>query len=219
VATLVAHVIRELTMSYILDALKKSDLDRLRNATPALATVHSEFHARRGARIGQPWSTLLVLTLGAGAASGVWWALGHPVPYTASAPAVETPSVVPAAAPGAGVATGQEEAMDPVAAAVALASHPDPVLSEEESFPPAEELPELLEIWQLTEAEQRYLQELEVTLHIHSPDPAQRTVIINGLRAREGQPLGQDLQLEEITADGLIFRFQGRRVHLATVGQ
>ena len=75
----------------------------------------------------------------------------------------------------------------------------------------------LLEIWQLSDAEQRFLQELKVSLHIYSSEPLQRTVIINGFRVREGQPLGQDLSLVEITADGIIVDFQNQRVHLATV--
>jgi hypothetical protein len=72
----------------------------------------------------------------------------------------------------------------------------------------------ILELWQLTEAEQRYLQALDVTLHVHSSDPMQRAVIINGLRAREGQDLGEALRLAEIVPDGLILEFQGQLVHL-----
>ncbi|MBK7171466.1 MAG: general secretion pathway protein GspB [Gammaproteobacteria bacterium] len=83
---------------------------------------------------------------------------------------------------------------------------------------PAPPLPAaLLEIWQLSEAEQRFLHELKVSLHVYSSEPLQRTVIINGFRVREGQPLGQDLSLVEITADGIIVDFQNQRVHLATV--
>jgi hypothetical protein len=73
----------------------------------------------------------------------------------------------------------------------------------------------LLELWQLTEAEQHYLQGLDVSFHVHSNDPAQRAVIINGLRAKEGQSLGEDLRLSEIVPDGIVLEFQGQFVHLA----
>lgn len=94
-----------------------------------------------------------------------------------------------------------------------LPSQPEPVLAESSPEPALG----LLEIWQLTEAEQRYLGALNVSMHVFSTEPSQRTVIVNGLRAREGQSLGQDLRLLEITPDGLIVDFQGQAVHLATL--
>ena len=73
----------------------------------------------------------------------------------------------------------------------------------------------LLELWQLTDAEQKYLQGLDVSFHVYSTDPAKRAVIINGLRASEGQALGEDLRLAEIVPDGIVLEFQGQFVHLA----
>ena len=64
---------------------------------------------------------------------------------------------------------------------------------------------------------QVFLQGLQVSMHVYSVEPRQRTVIINGFRVREGQPLGQDLALLEIVPDGVVVAFQQKRVHLSTV--
>ncbi len=188
-------------MSYILDALRKSDQERQREVAPALRSVHAQFNSagqHRARRLR--WVSVAALVL-AGIGVGAWLGGGQLRGWFAAP--IETPptaitgNVPPEAAP----------------VPVAVAQPVQPAVVE-----PAPPLPAaLLEIWQLSEAEQRFLHELKVSLHVYSSEPLQRTVIINGFRVREGQPLGQDLSLVEITADGIIVDFQNQRVHLATV--
>jgi Type II secretion system protein B len=129
--------------------------------------------------------------------------------------------------PAMPIAVEQAPAAPPASSAASLeedggtAAPADPVVTgngsePQTAAPPASVSREgLLELWQLTEAEQKYLQGLDVSFHVHSNDPAKRAVIINGLRAREGQSLGEDLRLAEIVPDGIVLEFQGQFVHLA----
>jgi len=198
-------------MSYILDALKKSDRERQSQAVSSLARPQSEFHARQGeGPRGAVWlmaGSLVIASGVVGALIAMNWHAAQDAPDIA---AVEAPAtaVAEASAP-TDAGTGIEAVATPMAATVAPAD-----TAVEDITAPATGL---VEIWELTEAEQRYLGALEVSLHVHSSEPAQRTVIVNGLRAKEGQSLGQDIRLLEITPDGLIVEFRGRHVHLATV--
>lgn len=208
-------------MSYILDALRKSDRDRRRNVPPVAADARPEFRAGPPVR-----RSGLVRALGMGAlvaigvAAGAWIAR-EPAP-TAVVPLADTRiPVLPAAGadptPDAASATGPAESGAPSVISPGAAPPTPAVESPAQAATadePRERPPGPLELWQLTDAEQRYLQGLDVSFHVYSPDPVQRAVIVNGLRAREGQSLGEDLRLAEIVADGVILEFQGQLVHL-----
>jgi len=55
------------------------------------------------------------------------------------------------------------------------------------------------------------LPRLNIDLHVYSPDPAQRFVVVNGQRLREGEALREGPTLERITADGVVLNHQGTR--------
>jgi len=59
------------------------------------------------------------------------------------------------------------------------------------------------------------LPELSISLLFYSKQPERRRVSVNGRMMREKEPLEKDLVLEEITPDGVIFSFQGKRFHKA----
>ena len=213
-------------MSYILDALKKSDRERPRDGAALPLHEVPAFRVRpRGARRGGIIAAVVLLALTAGVA-GAWIArsVGEARQQAIGTTAAVVIPVVPAAAEVGAQADASLKA-DSAARASTLMSQPpvDNVAiaatgesSLSSSAPGASVTREgLLELWQLTEAEQRYLQGLDVSFHVHSNDPAQRAVIINGLRAKEGQSLGEDLRLAEIVPDGIVLEFQGQFVHLA----
>ena len=58
---------------------------------------------------------------------------------------------------------------------------------------------------------------LEFSAHVYSTNPQQRSIVINGRFMEEGDHVASDLYLSEITADGAIFDFQGRRFHQRVV--
>jgi hypothetical protein len=52
---------------------------------------------------------------------------------------------------------------------------------------------------------------LNIDLHVYAADPAQRFVIINGQRVREGGALKEGPAVERITEDGAVLNYQGTR--------
>jgi general secretion pathway protein B len=71
--------------------------------------------------------------------------------------------------------------------------------------PPPGELPGALEVG---------LPELTVDLHIYADDPAKRAVFINGRRYTQGATIAEGPLLEEITRDGAVLSYRGRRFQL-----
>jgi len=215
-------------MSYILDALKKSDRERQREAP--LMPLHEvpAFRSRpRSSRRPLIMGAVVAASLSIGAA-GLWaFRSGEEAKKAAAAKTIAALPipVVPAASGAAMTASDGGAVTVSPTASVSLASgastQAEVADDSSGSMPAATEVPVsstregLLELWQLTEAEQVYLQRLDVSFHVHSNDPQKRAVIINGLRAREGQSLGEDLRLAEIVPDGIILEFQGQSVHLA----
>ena len=60
------------------------------------------------------------------------------------------------------------------------------------------------------------LPELVLNLHIYDPAPANRSVLLNGQRLREGEYTPDGVRLERITADAVILEASGRRFRLGT---
>lgn len=61
---------------------------------------------------------------------------------------------------------------------------------------------------------QRQLPELAVTIHVYSPDESQRILFINNREYRRGDQVLDGLRLEEIVADGAVLSFRGERFKL-----
>ncbi len=176
-------------MSYILDALKRSERDRRLRRGPIARSIHDEAAAVPAPRSLRPLllgSAATLLLLGAAAAA---WLL-----VTAQQEPLQEPA--PAAAQGRAVAAP--------AATVPEAPRPETTV----------DAGRVLEVWELGPAEQDYLRDFDVSMHVYSTDPAQRAIVFNGLRVAEGQSLGADLRLRRITADGIVVEWQGRAVRL-----
>lgn len=94
-------------MSFILDALRKSDAERQRQSAPGLADIR---YARPQAR-RSPWLPLLVVVLVANLGFMAFqWGRSGPVPTAAPAASVASPATLPgpavSAAPGPGAVVG-----------------------------------------------------------------------------------------------------------------
>lgn len=61
---------------------------------------------------------------------------------------------------------------------------------------------------QLPYAVRREIPQIALTMHMYSADPERRFAIINGVRARDGQPLEGGLEVVEIRPDGVLIRFK-----------
>ncbi len=218
-------------MSFILDALRKSDADRQRAVTPGLADVR--YAARRHRR--NIWLPILVVVLAANTVvMGLWWFGRDADPAPAAAPAAAPVAVAPAAPameprpvadlrPLAREAEFGEPQLEPEVPSefepTAMAPTPElpPVT------PPATPTPSrILASDDLPTAEQLIgsgtlkSPMLNLDLHVYSDQVANRFVIINTRKYREGAQLTEGPTVETINPEGVILAIEGRRFTLSS---
>ena len=98
---------------------------------------------------------------------------------------------------------------DPVAAVSIPAATAPAELAPPSPGAPAEVLPLM---YQLPYATRKDLPKLELTMHVFSPIPEERFIVLNGKRYTLETPApGPDLNLLEIVADGAVMEFRGQR--------
>lgn len=197
-------------MSYILDALRKSDQQRQHGQTPTLgnAPLPAAHPVPRGMPKWLPLSLLALLLISAGLAIGIlrpWQAA--PLPPEPLAP-VAAPSQ-PAPEPERVPVQVQTQTPAPV-----LATAPKPADSAAaEVIPPppivAVQAPPTAVVKATSNTQPP--PPVRMTVHAYSNDPGDRLVGINGRMLREGQEIEAGFKVERITPDGAVLNFQGRR--------
>ncbi len=230
-------------MSFILDALKKSESDRQRQSGPALFEVKV---APR--RAGLPsWAVAIGVLLGINLIIVMWMLLRHPArPEAANAAA---PVAAPAAAgiPAPAPQPAMPSAPVPAAAAPAAASVPTPVANaaQAQGLPPAtaaaggsadsnpEDLAPAAEPAPLLGSHVKrgtaegvplyqdaavvpgtHIPPLRLDLHVYAARPEERFVMINMKKLREGDSLPEGVRVESITPEGTILSYSGSRFML-----
>ncbi len=233
-------------MSFILDALKKSETERARQSGPALLEARVVPRAR-----GVPlWATLIGIVLLANLALLGWVLLrkdkprdtGVPPAAAVAAPvaapvqvtpAAPVPAPAPAQAPAA-VAESRllpplpepaapaeaarvtevnpadyQPAQPPERRAPAPAAHPQ---ADETSIAADGALPTAADLAGIG------VPELRLALHVYDANPANRYVLVNSQRAREGDTLNDGVRVERIDPQAVILSFRGRRFRLLPGG-
>ena len=226
-------------MSFILDALRKSDAERQRAVAPGLTDVR--YAARRSRR--NIWLPILVAVLAANVVfMGVQWfgrAGVRPAPELAvSGPAASgqpvaapTPAAEPAPATDIRALAREAEFGEPLLEpSVASELGAVPVAEEEtelaSSAPPPDPAtpptPSRIRAGDgLPTAEQVIgsgalnIPILNLDLHVYSENAANRFVVINTRKYKEGGQLTEGPTVESITRDGVILASQGRRFTLS----
>jgi general secretion pathway protein B len=208
-------------MSFILDALRKSEHERERRALPGLVEAPLSRSSRPLLRwVVAGFAALLVVNLAV-----LGYVLWRPSPVAASAPRAVAPEPAAAPAPRGVVPdvrplSSEANADDP---GETLDLPPVPMKSEApaavaETMPanarPAA-TPAAPLLRQLPAAVAGALPPLNLDLHVYSPVAAQRFVIINGQRLREGGTLREGMQVEAITPTGVVLTHQGTRFMLS----
>ncbi|MDE2349708.1 MAG: general secretion pathway protein GspB [Gammaproteobacteria bacterium] len=224
-------------MSFILDALKKSEAERQRQIAPGLMVPAT---AQRGRRL-PPWAVAMLglLALNLLVLGAVFMRRKPAVAPTASPTAAPT-AVVPASAaritataPTAPTAPARRDATTddaplyapevPVAAAdnpivaaararlgttTAAASAPPRVSAADEESTPAATLPSIATM-HFTGADA--LAPLHLDVHVYAADPAARFVFINAHKYIEGQALREGPRVVRIRRDGVVLEYHGKR--------
>lgn len=223
-------------MSYILEALKKSERERQLGAVPrpeaAVAATRADSRSR------WPWLLSAVLLLNAGIL--LWLVLRPAAPPVASAtsaaPVAATPAGVEqnAAPTPAPAEPPEEEAVaqrpqpeprpepapksasepEPAPAAVATAPARGSVqwMQQPEGAEPAAPAASRAPHWdELGASEKNGLNRPDLDVHVYAETPAQRFVLIGLKRYREGERLDSGGRLAAITPEGVIIEARGIR--------
>jgi len=192
-------------MSFILDAIKKSDQQRQRGATPTLLTVPAATVESRQPAVFMYWG-LAAVTLSAGIAIG--WL--RPWQAEKTAPAI-MPAMPPQTAHGPQTPTLQPapQAQEKFAGIPRKAA-PASVPEQRVQAVPANAAPEpaAMALRDLPPAVRREIPELRLSMHAYSPRPEARIVSINDRLLHEGDSAADGVKLEEITPDGMIFSYK-----------
>lgn len=204
-------------MSFILDALKKSETERQQQGNAEFATVPV-----KTTRAGTPrWIWIIAALLVINIAAMLGLALRPDTPPVASVPTTRdvTPEVT---APAENVPV--ETFADRIAEArdtqpdVAVAAAPptrtrtvEPEVAPPEAGTVTTDVPSLIE---LQTAGRVQVAPLHLDIHVFSYVPSERFVFINMNKATEGAVLDEGPRVEEITVDGVVLRFQGETFKL-----
>lgn len=218
-------------MSFILDALKKSEIERQRQSMPGLMDAPTSLRRGRlplwaillGCLLAINILVLIVVLMRNGGPSAATAARRDTSPAGAKPAAVEehfSPlSQAPVYAPEIPVppaATASNESVGTLPAPHVIAQRaaphafrrPDPVLTDEEPSDNDEVLPSINEV-NLTGAQA--LPELHLDVHVYATRPADRFVFINMRKYKEGSTLQEGPVLERIRRDGVVLNYQGVR--------
>ena len=199
-------------MSYILDALRKSDQQRRRNAAPTLLTLQpSAVVRKRPAYV--TYGLLAVILIGGGVVIG-WLRPWQSEPATVKP--VESKPIESKPVPAA-----------PAASEIASQVKPDNVLPEANSLasgktaPPPERRVDIaaadaagetvVEMEKLPTSIREEVSKITISVHAYSNTPGKRLVGIGRRILHEGDYVIPGLKLEEITPDGMILGYKGYR--------
>lgn len=213
-------------MSFVLDALRKSEHERQRQLGPGI----TELPVARPRRPA-PWTSIaigvlvllnaVVLALLLRDAPAVA-PVAAPAPPPATGPIVATEPARPAVTGPPAATPPLRSLLDeaaPAAAAVAPPPAPDPTLVPV-AAPPAPRSPVSAAttaddpppaIGELPAEATAGLPQLTIDLHIYTDDPARRAIFVGGRRYQQGGTLAEGPTVREITRDGAILDWQGRR--------
>jgi hypothetical protein len=222
-------------MSFILDALKKSESERHRHSGPVLMDVRIAPPRRRL----PTWAWVIAGVLLVNLLLLVWllWlAPGRtPAPTAPAATSpVASPTAPPAAAPQIGVAPAVPSVSAPAVAIpqttapaglppAAMNQSPPPAVGPNPAAAAGTDPTEPIDTTNLPRVQDLIaagaaLPELRLSLHVYDPLPANRYVLLNGTRLIEGGFTADGLKLVQITPAGVVLEWRGRRMFLSASG-
>ncbi len=226
-------------MSYILDALKKSDQERQQGTSPHLYSIHSaalpgrnfaqlQLRRRRWLLVG---GVLLFFTC-----LGIFLFLNRQnAPPDSTVPNSPPTTTVKQPAKEVVRQNGNQPAQQVIRQGAAksddnlsqvIIKENSAVLQsiavEKTTLPPAqvvakEDAPSSFpQLNDLSAALQTEIPELQFAGHTYSEDPTQRMIIINGQILREGNTIAAGTHLAQITREGVVIDFKGTRFLVKT---
>lgn len=208
-------------MSFILDALKKSESERHRNSGPVLMDVRIAPPRRRL----PAWAWIIIAVLAVNLLVLVWllWlAPDRAAPAqsaAATSPAQAAPQTLPVPAPAATppAASAMPEPALPPAAPPPVS--PQPTVAPAAAMPPGPALDvAALGRYKDLVSSGISMPTLQLNLHVYDAAPASRYVMVNGARLREGETAPDGLRVLQITPTGVALEWRTQRFFLAAGG-
>lgn len=217
-------------MSYILDALKKSEQERGHGNIPDVQTIHSSSLNYRSEKKAY-WPYILIAAVVLNLLAIIYFIVNRQAPEAMNASTqqenVLTPTITKNdAAPektkvnetpaiiindeNKNTATGQAgiDATITTNKNTAPAKETETVEIKTREVT-AESDSRILEFYELPESIKQNLPSFVISAHVYSTNPLQRSIVINNNFLEEDEYVLDDLILHEITPDGAIFNYKG----------
>jgi len=194
-------------MSYILDALKKSDKERQQGEVPGIDSIHDRFpsgghHSPGTQKNFLPMAVAIILFVSIPLAAWYWYTdfyrpdekivVINEVISPVTPPDVKVKDQVPTVTPPAPLPN--------INTTVLKIPKPESIRQEPEK--------------EMALLQREKLPELHFAGHTYSDDPAKRMIIINDTILREGQRVDESITLTEITWTGVILDYNGQRIEM-----
>lgn len=194
-------------MSYLLDALRKSEEERLKNqkrpARAGFTFIRDEAPSRKSKNIFGLILTSFMLAIALILGAGWWWSQSDTAVSDVSATAE------PFTAPGADMV--KDKSPPPIPVQKTIPQPPSVVAEKTQAEPPALPLAEIPYLTEMSIDFQQKIPRLQFSGHVYSPEPSLRLIMINDAVIREGGLIEAELVLEEITTDGVVISLSGTR--------
>ena len=154
-------------------------------------------------------------------------ALPEPLPENKPEPVAVAPALAPAAAPVAAAAVPPAAtataapAPEPQVPLATAAAPPQPAVVPAAADAPAAQpaTSAVPLVWELPVATRRELPPMQLSMHVYAVDPARRFAWVDDKRVSEGSPLKNELDVVEITPEGVVLEFRGQRFLLPRAGR
>ena len=208
-------------MSYILDALNKSEQEKTETKTPGLNTVHQRVE-RPDSRTPQRWQIIVgvILTLNV-AALAAWYFISSDSADTEMSvqppPRSSLPAIIentPTASRSQSQSVERQRPQSPTVVRPESARNTRQV----QQAMPIQRAPATVPRTVTVDARTR-LAAIRFSSHIFAADQALRMVVVDGQRMKEGDTLSGGIRLEQITEDGVIFQHDGTRYPIDVLSQ
>lgn len=212
-------------MSYILEALKKSEQERQIGHVPDISMVQETPHP-----VASRWPRWLLAAFVVNALILVaiaWrpWEMRTAQQVAPTVASASTSSAVPAEAQPIVANAGVSESVSAPVAAVQDAETAEELPAPVTQMPPPapvpvykpkpisiETEPVLPPRWQdLPSEERNNLPAPRIDVHVFAREPARRFVLINLRKYQEGDTVDEGATIESILADGIVLSYQGQR--------
>jgi len=205
---------RKQTMSFILDALKKSESERLRKDPPGIANIAESSRQKSSSK--WMWLVFLLLAINLVAVTGLIF-MARQEPAAVQAPVIANEPAIVETPPAVSGSTTQVEPQSLSSAneepEIVVVDRPAEVVEPTVNSAPAVQTGAVydgLESFNELRAKgQLSLPDLHLDIHVYGSQAADRFVFINMSKYKEGATLSEGPLVREITTDGVILNYQG----------